>query len=309
MSQKEFFSFEKLDVAADNLYDQIMDANIKLDAIYYVPNGGLALAMLLSAKLGLPVVSKIIPRTLIVDDIVDSGKTLQNLLDAAGMYQADLHFAAIHVKDHSLFNPDFKYQMIQSGVWVEYAWEVAKGETGIEDHITRILEYIGDDPTREGLLETPKRVVKSWNDLYCGYKDDAAIHLSKIFSSDSDEMVIVKDIEFYSTCEHHMLPIIGKAHVAYIPGGKVVGLSKIARVVEVFARRLQIQEQMTEQIATSMMKHIAGCKGVGVVIEAEHLCMSSRGIKKQRSTTTTSALKGVFTERDTRAEFLSLIKG
>ncbi len=177
-----------------------------------------------------------------------------------------------------------------------------------ENAVTIMMEHVGEDSQREGLLDTPQRVRKAYEFMYGGYKENPKEILSKaLFSSSNDEMVLVKDIEFYSTCEHHLLPIIGRVHVAYIPDGKVVGLSKIPRVVNVFARRMQIQEQLTEQIADAIMDAIAP-KGVAVVIQARHMCMEMRGVEKINSTTTSSALRGLFKKDEkTRSEFFSLI--
>ncbi|RXJ54573.1 GTP cyclohydrolase I FolE [Candidatus Marinarcus aquaticus] len=177
-----------------------------------------------------------------------------------------------------------------------------------EESIKNILEYVGEDVTREGLVKTPERVRKAYEFMCSGYKEDPKEIIEKaLFTSTNDEMVVVKDIEFYSQCEHHMLPIIGRVHVAYIPDGKVVGLSKIPRVVNVFARRLQIQEQMTEQIAEALNTHLKP-KGVAVVIDARHMCMEMRGVEKICSTTVTSALRGIFKkEKKTKDEFLSII--
>ncbi len=183
-----------------------------------------------------------------------------------------------------------------------------KSETEFEEAVRTMMRYVGEDPQREGLLSTPKRVKKAYEFIFGGYKQDAkAILESALFTSSNDEMVLIKDIEFYSTCEHHLLPIIGRAHVAYIPNGKVVGLSKIPRVVDVFARRMQIQEQLTEQIADAIMETI-NPKGVGVVLQARHMCMEMRGVEKINSTTTSSALRGLFKKDEkTRAEFFALI--
>jgi len=177
-----------------------------------------------------------------------------------------------------------------------------------ENAVKTMMESVGEDPSREGLLKTPQRVRKAYDFMYGGYKEDPnEILNSALFSSSNDEMVLIKDIELYSTCEHHLLPIIGRAHVAYIPNGKVVGLSKIPRVVDVFSRRMQIQEQLTEQIAQAIMDTIRP-KGVAVVIQARHMCMEMRGVEKINSTTTSSALRGLFkTDEKTRAEFFSLI--
>lgn len=181
-------------------------------------------------------------------------------------------------------------------------------ENKFENAVKTMMTYVGEDPTREGLEKTPGRVRKAYEFMYGGYKENPQEILSSaLFSSSNDEMVLLKDIEFYSTCEHHLLPIIGRVHVAYIPDGKVVGLSKIPRVVDVFARRMQIQEQLTEQIADAIMEAIAP-KGVAVVVVARHMCMEMRGVEKINSTTTSSALRGLFKKDEkTRSEFFSLI--
>jgi len=181
-------------------------------------------------------------------------------------------------------------------------------KSDFENAVKTMMLHVGEDPNREGLLETPRRVKKAYEFIYGGYKEDPREILSSaLFTSSNDEMVLLKDIEFYSTCEHHLLPIIGRVHVAYIPDGKVVGLSKIPRVVNVFARRMQIQEQLTEQIADAIMDTIAP-KGVAVVIQARHMCMEMRGVEKINSTTTSSALRGLFKkDQKTRSEFFSLI--
>jgi len=183
-----------------------------------------------------------------------------------------------------------------------------KDSNNFENAIKTILEEIGEDPQREGLIKTPLRVKKAFEHFTKGYLQDPKQVLGDaLFSSDNNEMVLIKDIEFYSLCEHHLLPIIGRAHVAYIPDGKVVGLSKIPRMVDVFARRLQIQEQLTEQIAEAIYE-VVKPKGVGVVLEARHMCMEMRGVQKINSSTTTSALRGLFIKNpNTRREFFSLI--
>jgi GTP cyclohydrolase IA len=170
-----------------------------------------------------------------------------------------------------------------------------------------VLKHIGEDPEREGLLKTPERVAKAMQYLTQGYNQDAkAIIESAKFHEDVSEMIIVKDIELFSMCEHHMLPFFGKAHIAYIPNGWITGLSKIARVVDVYARRLQVQERLTTQILDAI-KESLNPVGVAVVIEAKHLCMMMRGVQKQNSVTTTSAFSGEFQKNSTRSEFLKLI--
>jgi len=176
-------------------------------------------------------------------------------------------------------------------------------------HYREILKGLGEDPEREGLLDTPKRAAKAMRYLCHGYEQNLEeIVNGALFTSDNDEMVILKDIELYSLCEHHLLPFIGKAHVAYIPTGKVLGLSKLARIVDMFARRLQIQENLTRQIADAI-QDVTQAAGVAVLIEAKHMCMMMRGVEKQNSTMITSVMLGEFRENAaTRSEFLSLIK-
>ena len=179
----------------------------------------------------------------------------------------------------------------------------------LEQSFENIIEQLGEDASRDGLKDTPKRAAKAYQYLTRGYQQDLETVINgALFESTIREIVIVKDIELYSMCEHHMLPFIGKCHVGYIPDGKVLGLSKVARVVDHFARRLQIQENLTEQIAQTMMD-VVGAKGVGVIIEAKNLCMMMRGVEKQNSVMTTSMMLGSFRDKDaTRAEFLSLLK-
>ena len=179
----------------------------------------------------------------------------------------------------------------------------------MQDLIRKLLADLGEDPTREGLRDTPKRVEKAYRFLTSGYNADIDRVLNNaLFSVDYSEMVIVKDIDFYSLCEHHMLPFFGKCHVAYIPNGKVVGLSKIPRLVEIFARRLQVQERLTNQIANTLLEKINPL-GVAVVTEATHLCMAMRGVETQNAVAVTSAMLGAFrTDARTRAEFLNLIR-
>lgn len=177
----------------------------------------------------------------------------------------------------------------------------------IKSNFANIINLLGEDTAREGLEKTPMRAAKAMKFLTKGYEEDPKqILQSAMFSEDYNEMVIVKDIELYSLCEHHMLPFFGKAHIAYIPNGKIVGLSKIPRVVDVFSRRLQVQERLTEQVLDCINQTLQPI-GVGVVIEASHMCMMMRGVQKQNSTTTTSGFRGSFKETDTRNEFLKLI--
>ncbi len=178
----------------------------------------------------------------------------------------------------------------------------------MEEYFAKIIEAIGEDINREGLRDTPKRAAKAFKFLNNGYEKTLDEVLNDaIFQADTEDMVIVKDIELYSLCEHHLLPFIGKCHIGYLPQGKVLGLSKLARIVDMYGRRLQIQEQLTRQIATAVETAI-GARGVAVVIEAKHLCMMMRGVEKQNSVMTTSVMTGIFREEiSTRSEFLTLI--
>lgn len=179
----------------------------------------------------------------------------------------------------------------------------------MQKHFENIIRDLGEDLSRDGLKDTPKRAAEAMKFLTHGYQQSIeTIVNGALFESDNDEMIIVRDIELYSLCEHHLLPFIGKCHVAYLPQGKIIGLSKIARIVDLFARRLQVQEKLTKQIAESLFE-ITGAKGVGVIIEAKHLCMMMRGVEKQNSIMTTSVMLGSFrSDRRTRSEFLSLVQ-
>lgn len=179
----------------------------------------------------------------------------------------------------------------------------------MEKYFEQIIKALGEDLNRDGLKDTPKRAAKAFTFLTHGYQQSLeTIVNNALFETDNDEMIIVKDIELYSLCEHHLLPFIGKCHVAYIPQGKIIGLSKIARIVDMFARRLQVQEKLTKQIAETVLKSI-NALGVGVIIEAKHLCMMMRGVEKQNSVMTTSVMLGSFRQDTrTRGEFLSLVR-
>lgn len=185
----------------------------------------------------------------------------------------------------------------------------SKNIESLKEHYSKVLELIGEDPSREGLIKTPERVAKAMQFLTQGYEMNATeILQSAMFSEDYSQMVLVKEIEFYSLCEHHLLPFFGKAHIAYIPDGNIVGLSKLPRVVDAFSRRLQVQERLTNEIRDCIQDTLKA-KGVAVVTEARHLCMQMRGVEKQSSLTTTSAFSGAFLESEkTRLEFMNLIR-
>jgi len=267
---------------------------------FAIPRGGVFAGLALGKHLNLQLTTNPTKADFFIDDIIDSGETMQKWCDE---YPGIPFFALL----------DRKTDGIEG--WVEFPWEAAEkvapdaGET-VEMNMKRILQYIGENPERQGLIETPHRVAKAWKHWAAGYNVDIA-SLFKCFEDGAehyDGMVVVKDIPFYSHCEHHMAPFFGTATIAYIPDKKIVGLSKLSRVLQAFAQRLQVQERLTSQVAEALMANLAP-KGVGVVIRARHLCMESRGICQQGHHTETTALRGViYSERAARDEFLQAAK-
>jgi len=296
-------------------YDEIIELCKKIaeqapkdiKSIYGIPRGGVIPAYIIAQMLDLPLVelpyskeapSKYSP-ALVVDDILDSGYTMDG-------YTGTGIKAVLINKQPEKYSNIIYAKKGKLGEWVTFPWEVQDNMMrGIRREVVRILQFIGEDPKREGLVETPMRVEKAYRELFAGYHQDPKTILAKRFSSTYDQMVILKDIEFFSFCEHHMLPFFGKATVAYLPRGYVVGISKLARLVDVYSKRLQIQEQMTEQIADSIMEHLEP-HGVAVTLKAKHFCMVTRGVQKQNSELTTTSLRGSFkTNTDSRAEYFS----
>jgi len=273
----------------------------KYRVIYPIHKNGLYVANFLSESLGLKIIydkesindfnkSELI----IVDDLVDSGRTLSSF--------KGIDKAVLFVKNNN--QKKVKYFVEKTNDWIRFPFEK---ENDIEENIVRMLEYIGEDPTREGLIDTPKRIVKSWDKLYGGYKMNPKDLVTSFQDGACDEVVILKNIEFYSVCEHHNLPFFGKISIGYLPRKKVIGVSKLARIVEVYARRMQIQEKMTTQIADCIVDLI-NPRGVMVVCEAQHFCVVARGVEKKNSLMVTSAIRGAFRKKDLRDEFLNLIK-
>lgn len=270
----------------------------KIFDIYGIPRGGYAIAIELGKFLGLPVITDeeaISGRTLIVDDLVDSGKTISK-------YKKNKK-AVLFVKNKKTKTVD--YYVKETDEWVKFPDEP---EEEVQEHITRVMQYIGEDVSREGLIETPKRVQRAIDEIFSGYKQNPKDLMKTFTQGTCQEMVILKNCEFYSTCEHHMFPFFGHISIGYIPNKKVIGVSKLARLTDLFAKRMQIQERMTSQIADVLMKEL-DAKGVYVVCEGVHFCMRSRGVKKQDASMITSAVRGVF-KKDAKArqEFLTLIK-
>lgn len=288
----QVIGYDRLNRLVNALRERILVGSL-LDymSVYPVPRGGVPVALALAGTMNMIIVDDPANADVIVDDLIDSGAT-------AAKFPGKPFFALID-----------KRTWEHGDEWVVWPWE-GTAEKGIEDHIRRIIQYAGDDPTRGGLLETPTRVAKAWKFWGSGYGQDPAAIL-KTFDDGAegcDEMVVVKDIPFYTHCEHHLAPFFGTATIGYLPDGKVVGLSKLSRVLKIFARRLQVQERLTTQVADALVTGLAP-KGVGVVIKARHLCMESRGVCEQGHHTVTSALRGVFkSEASARAEFLALAR-
>lgn len=294
-----------LDLAMVAARQLVKPEGAHVTTVYAIPCGGIAAAYAMRSYADFHMVDDPRDADYIVDDLIESGATMARALDAAKIAIPGRKFITGKEPPKPVVLLD-KRSDEWKGQWVVFPWEQTAAK-GVEDHFVRILQYVGEDPQRGGLLETPGRVAKAWEFWCKGYGQDPAV-LLKTFEDGAegcDEMVVVRDIPFYSHCEHHMAPIFGTATVAYIPNGKIVGLSKINRLVDCFARRLQVQERLTTQIADAIMEHLEP-KGVGVIVNARHLCMESRGVCQQGHSTITSALRGVFKEGTQRAEFLAL---
>lgn len=303
------YTWKDFNTQARLVLDELSRFGRTYSGIYGVPRGGQVFATFLSTQMNLPMVSKdkIITTTLIVDDILDSGTTRKR-------FSENNDFVCLHCAHKEnliyLFN---KNSVELTDKWVIYPWEEEEGKS-VDDSILRFFQFIGEDPNREGLIDTPKRVIKSWKELYSGYQTDISQIITTFDEPGNkyDQLILLKNIELFSMCEHHILPFIGKAHIAYIPDGKVIGISKLARIMEVFARRLQIQERLGDQITSVLIDQLRP-KGAACIIEAQHLCMRMRGVSKQNSTMITSSLKGIFLEdddrgRSARKELMDLIK-
>ena len=271
---------------------------------YGVPQGGVPVAALTGLSLACPhfvptpesLLDAYGDSLLVVDDLVDSGRTL------APYAATGLAVDALFRKPHS--PPSLAPNAEEVTEWVTFPWE--RG-TGPEDAVVRLLEWIGEDPTREGLLDTPKRVVKAFREMTAGLHQQPSDVLGTVFNENSDQMVVVRGIRFSSMCEHHLLPFTGTAAVGYVPDGRVIGLSKIPRLVEVYGRRPQVQERMTNQVAQALMQHLRP-QGVGVVVKAHHSCMGCRGVRQPDAEMVTSCLLGCMKDDPSaRNELLELM--
>lgn len=292
---KHIIDFNTLRGLAYAMAEEIRRSGIQQPAqplkVHPVPRNGIPAALSLAQHLDIVLVDDPHSADIIVDDLIDSGATRDR-------YGPIPFYALLD-----------KRTWAHGDAWVVWPWE-GDAAGGIEDNIRRLLQYVGEDPTRGGLHETPKRVAKAWAEWCSGYTQDPA-EVLKTFEDGAegvDEMVVVKDIPFYTHCEHHMAPFFGTATIGYLPNKKIVGLSKLSRLLDIYARRLQVQERLGCQVADALMEHLDAL-GCGVVIKARHLCMESRGVKKQGHSTTTSALRGLFKDDPAvRSEFLALAR-
>jgi len=272
----------------DDVDQRIRRLEVGGKRVWGIPRGG-AIVGALSRSQGAVLVGTPGEAELAVDDIIDSGATSARIMAQHGLTTVAL--------------VDKQKEGIDE--WVSFPWEESP-EKDIRDSVTRMIEFIGDDPGRQGMLKTPDRVVESWSTLFEGYTQDPERHLVW-FEDDTDEMIISRGIQFYSTCEHHMLPFFGTVSIGYIPQGKVIGISKLSRIVNVFARRFQIQERMTRQIGELIEPNVLG---VAVNTKAQHLCMMARGVKQQGADMVTNYLSGPFRDLpEARAEFLGAVNG
>ncbi len=292
MSNQKHLTYADVQQAVDKMLEKLPPGKLEGKKVYPIPRGGVPIGLMIKERVPtIQLVENSEHADIIVDDILDSGFTRKKYQEV----YPDKPFLAPYVRTEE-----------NKGIWYVFPWE-ANEITGA-DICVRLLEFIGEDPKREGLQDTPKRFVEAWQEWCKGYTQDPADVL-KMFedgAGDYDQMVVVSDIPVYSHCEHHMAAIIGSAAIAYIPDGKIVGLSKLSRLVDVFAKRLQVQERLTSQIAEALVKHLKP-KGVGVILKCRHMCMESRGICRPGCVTTTSAVKGVlFSLPEARAEFLKL---
>jgi GTP cyclohydrolase I len=275
--------------------------------VYGIPRGGLPIAGFTGMTMICPQITDVptpdylasmygTDELLIVDDLADSGRTLAPFVDAG--FRVDALFRKSHTPSRIAPNAE------EVAGWVTFPWESGAGP---EDAVVRLLEWIGEDPTREGLVDTPARVVKAFREMTSGLSVCPSSVLGTVFNETSDNMVVVKGIRFSSLCEHHLLPFIGTAAVGYVPDGRVIGLSKIPRLVEVFARRPQVQERMTNQIAQALMDYLAP-RGVGVVVRAHHSCMGCRGVRQPDAEMVTSCILGCMKDDPAaRSELLRFV--
>lgn len=293
---KTYLSTNYIYERAKLLFDQIIkDTNIDKIKMYGVPRGGVPVAYLLNRFARIEIVGMPHEANVFVDDLIDSGKTRDRYLKANP-----------NARFYALFNKKYDHK----GEWLVFPWEGNENnDTSADDIALRLLQYIGEDPERGGLKDTPKRFLKAWKDYTAGYgQDPDQITCFEDGAENYDEMIVLNDIPVYSHCEHHLAPFFGTISVGYIPDGKIIGLSKISRIIDIYARRLQVQERLTTQVATWLHKNLKPL-GVGVIVKCRHMCMESRGINRSGITTKTSSLFGKMKSDSTvRDEFLKLVE-
>lgn len=284
----------KLYITWEEVFEKLQPIDAPENIVYGVPKGGMIAAGFLQNAL---ITHNPELATIILDDLIDSGKTQEFYLKKYP-----------NAKFVPLFNKKLTSTLQK---WLVMPWEAdhpGEKEDTIQQNIIRQLQFIGEDVEREGLLKTPYRVEKMYSEIFSGYNKKAEDILTTFDAGTYDQIVLLKDCEIYSMCEHHMLPFFGKVHIAYIPNKKVIGISKLARLVDIYAKRLQIQERIGEQVTTDLMK-ILNAKGAACIIEAQHMCMRMRGVEKQNSVMVTSSLKGLFLENQSaKEELMQLIK-
>lgn len=287
-------SWSMVSTAVDAICDRWADSLVA--GVYGVPTGGAPPAVMVASRLQVPLLETPERGCLVVDDLVDSGAT-------AARFTGEYRFDACFRKPGS--PPDVAADAVVLDGWLRFPWENHDGAP--EDAVVRLLQWVGEDPGRDGLRDTPGRVVRALRDLCGGYTIDPAVVLDRCFDVAHDEMIVVRRVPFHSLCEHHLLPFTGHATVAYIPNERLVGLSKLARVVDLFARRLQVQERLTNQIADAIDEHLDPA-GVGVIVTAVHSCMAHRGIQKHAEMVTSSVRGAMREDPSARHELLALHK-
>ena len=283
---------KKIHISWKEIHGKLLSIDFPGKKVYGIPKGGMIAAGFCKYA---TVVDNPEDAIVIIDDIMESGTTMRKYQDK----YPEKEFYSL-----------FQKSIYGHNAWLVFPWEAdhpAEGDASISDSVLRVIQYLGEDTSREGLVDTPNRVVKSWSTIFGGYEKDPKDVLTTFAADGYDELVLLKDIEFHSTCEHHMLPFSGKAHVAYIPGDKIVGISKLARLVDIYARRLQIQERICTQVTQAMMEHL-NPKGAACILEAQHLCMVCRGVQKQNSVMVTSSLTGNLKNNSAKQELMQLIK-
>lgn len=287
---KKFTPSKKRYISWEEILMKLSKIDTPKRIVYGVPKNGMIVAgYLQNAK----ITPNIDEADIILDDLVDSGRTMD-------FYQTkypNKHFYAL-----------FDKQLDNSNDWYIFPWEKEQMDRdNIQDNISRVIQFLGEDQNREGLKDTPDRVAKMYQEIFSGYNQNPEEIFTCFEEESYDQIILLKDIELYSMCEHHMLPFFGKAHIAYIPNGKIVGISKLARLLNIYSKRLQIQERIGEEITSDLME-LLDAKGAACIIEATHMCMRMRGVEKQNSIMTTSSMEGVFRDDSTaRLELLQLI--